>query len=98
DRHFDRPRTGSPFWPRNPGHLRQRPESFQVPPDRGRTAPQARAGKLRAVRREEGMRMPDAVVILVTAGSEAEAELIAKALVDERLAACVHTPPPLPSR
>ena len=41
--------------------------------------------------------MPDAVVILVTAGSEAEAELIAKALVEEQLAACVNILSPVRS-
>jgi periplasmic divalent cation tolerance protein len=41
--------------------------------------------------------MPDAVVILVTAGSEAEAELIAKALIEERLAACVNILSPIRS-
>jgi periplasmic divalent cation tolerance protein len=39
------------------------------------------------------MRAEDAIVILVTAGSEAEAERIARALVDERLAACVNVLP-----
>ena len=32
----------------------------------------------------------DAIVVLVTAGSEAEAARIGRALVDERLAACVN--------
>jgi len=41
--------------------------------------------------------MTDAVIILVTAGSEAEAELIAKALVEERLAACVNILSPIRS-
>ena len=41
--------------------------------------------------------MTDAVVILVTAGSEAEAETIAKALVEERLAACVNILSPIRS-
>jgi len=41
--------------------------------------------------------MTDYVVILVTAGSEAEAEKIAKALVEERLAACVNLVSPLRS-
>jgi len=41
--------------------------------------------------------MTDAVVILVTAGSEAEAELIAKALVEEQLAACVNILSPIRS-
>jgi len=41
--------------------------------------------------------MTDAVVILVTAGSEAEAEAIAKALVEERLAACVNILSPIRS-
>ena len=34
--------------------------------------------------------MTDAIVILVTVGSEAEAEMIAKAVVEEQLAACVN--------
>ncbi len=33
--------------------------------------------------------MIDVLVVLVTAGSESEAETIARALLDERLAACV---------
>ncbi|MGH7964957.1 MAG: divalent-cation tolerance protein CutA [Candidatus Binatia bacterium] len=41
--------------------------------------------------------MTDYVVILVTAGSEAEAEKIAKALVEERLAACVNIVNPIRS-
>ena len=41
--------------------------------------------------------MTDAVVILVTAGSEAEAETIAKALVEEQLAACVNILSPIRS-
>ena len=41
--------------------------------------------------------MTDAVVIFVTAGSEAEAETIAKALVEERLAACVNILSPMRS-
>jgi periplasmic divalent cation tolerance protein len=39
------------------------------------------------------MRAEDAIVILVTAGNEAEAERIARALVDERLVACVNVLP-----
>ena len=42
------------------------------------------------MRPEWGARMTDAIVILVTAGSEAEAEMIAKAVVEEQLAACVN--------
>lgn len=34
--------------------------------------------------------MTDCILVLVTAGSEVEAEMIAKALVEERLAACVN--------
>ena len=41
--------------------------------------------------------MTDYIVILVTAGSEAEAEKIAKALVEERLAACVNLMNPIRS-
>ncbi len=41
--------------------------------------------------------MTDSIVILVTAGSEAEAEAIAKALVEERLAACVNLVSPIRS-
>lgn len=41
--------------------------------------------------------MTDALVIFVTAGSEAEAETIAKALVEEQLAACVNILNPLRS-
>jgi periplasmic divalent cation tolerance protein len=41
--------------------------------------------------------MTDAVVIFVTAGSEAEAETIAKALVEERLVACVNILSPIRS-
>jgi periplasmic divalent cation tolerance protein len=41
--------------------------------------------------------MTDSIVILVTAGSEAEAEAIAKALVEERLAACVNILSPIRS-
>jgi periplasmic divalent cation tolerance protein len=41
--------------------------------------------------------MTDSIVILVTAGSEAEAETIAKALVEEQLAACVNILSPIRS-
>lgn len=41
--------------------------------------------------------MTDCILVLVTAGSEAEAELIAKALVAERLAACVNILNPIRS-
>jgi periplasmic divalent cation tolerance protein len=41
--------------------------------------------------------MTDSIVIFVTAGSEAEAEAIAKALVEERLAACVNMLSPIRS-
>jgi periplasmic divalent cation tolerance protein len=41
--------------------------------------------------------MTDYVVILVTAGSESEAETIARALVEERLAACVNMISPIRS-
>ncbi|HEV8714381.1 MAG TPA: divalent-cation tolerance protein CutA [Candidatus Binatia bacterium] len=41
--------------------------------------------------------MTDAIVILVTAGSEAEAEIIAKAVVEEQLAACVNILSPIRS-
>jgi len=41
--------------------------------------------------------MTEYVVILVTAGSEAEAETLAKALVEERLAACVNIVSPIRS-
>jgi len=41
--------------------------------------------------------MTDAIVIFVTAGSEAEAETIAKALVEERLVACVNILSPIRS-
>lgn len=41
--------------------------------------------------------MTDYVVILVIAGSEAEAEKIAKTIVEERLAACVNIVSPLRS-
>ena len=41
--------------------------------------------------------MTDCILVLVTAGSEAEAELIAKALVAERLAACVNILSPMRS-
>jgi periplasmic divalent cation tolerance protein len=41
--------------------------------------------------------MTDYIVILVTAGAEAEAEKIAKALVEERLAACVNIINPIRS-
>ena len=41
--------------------------------------------------------MTDYVVILVTASSESEAETIAKALVEERLAACVNVISPIRS-
>lgn len=37
--------------------------------------------------------MGDEIVILITAGSESEAERIARALVDEHLAACVNIIP-----
>jgi periplasmic divalent cation tolerance protein len=41
--------------------------------------------------------MTDTVVIFVTAGSEAEAETIAQALVESRLAACVNILSPVRS-
>lgn len=41
--------------------------------------------------------MPDALVVLVTVGSESEAETIAGALLDERLAACVTIGGPIRS-
>lgn len=41
--------------------------------------------------------MTDALVVLVTAGSESEAETIARALLDERLAACVTIGGPIRS-
>jgi periplasmic divalent cation tolerance protein len=41
--------------------------------------------------------MTDYVVLLVTAGSESEAETIAKALIEERLAACVNVISPIRS-
>lgn len=41
--------------------------------------------------------MINGIVILVTTGSEAEAETIARALVEERLAACVNILPPVRS-
>lgn len=41
--------------------------------------------------------MTDALVVLVTAGSESEAETIANALLDERLAACVNIGGPMRS-
>jgi periplasmic divalent cation tolerance protein len=41
--------------------------------------------------------MTDFIIILVTAGLEAEAESIAKALVEEQLAACVNILSPIRS-
>ena len=41
--------------------------------------------------------MITAIIILVTAGSETEAEKIARALVEERLAACVNIVSPIRS-
>src|SRR5262245_44204283 len=41
--------------------------------------------------------MTDSSVIFVTTGSETEAETIAKALVEERLVACVNILPPVRS-
>lgn len=41
--------------------------------------------------------MTDCIVILVTAGSETEAETIARALVEEQLAACVNILSPVRS-
>lgn len=41
--------------------------------------------------------MTDSIVIFVTAGSAAEAETIAKALVEEQLAACVNILSPIRS-
>lgn len=41
--------------------------------------------------------MTDFIIILVTAGSEPEAEKIARALVEERLAACVNILSPVRS-
>lgn len=41
--------------------------------------------------------MTDCILVLVTTGSEAEAELIAKALLEERLAACVNILNPIRS-
>lgn len=42
--------------------------------------------------------MPECVQVLTTAGSEAEAEAIAAALVERRLAACVQVSGPIRSR
>lgn len=42
--------------------------------------------------------MPDYVQVLTTAGSEEEAERIASALLERRLAACVQTVGPIVSR
>jgi periplasmic divalent cation tolerance protein len=42
--------------------------------------------------------MPDHVQVLTTAGSAAEAERIAAALIERRLAACVQTHGPIRSR
>ena len=42
-------------------------------------------------------RMTDCILILVTAGSETEAETIAKTLVEERLVACVNIVSPIRS-
>jgi periplasmic divalent cation tolerance protein len=41
--------------------------------------------------------MTDVIIILVTAGAEEEAEKIARALVEERLAACVNLISPIRS-
>ena len=41
--------------------------------------------------------MTDSIVIFVTAGSEAEAEILATALVEEHLAACVNILSPIRS-
>jgi periplasmic divalent cation tolerance protein len=41
--------------------------------------------------------MTDSIIIFVTASSESEAETIAKALVEERLAACVNILSPIRS-
>jgi len=41
--------------------------------------------------------MTDVIIIFVTAGSEPEAETIARALVEERLAACVNIISPIRS-
>ena len=41
--------------------------------------------------------MPDPIVVLVTCGSEEEALQIAKALVEDRLAACVNLVAPIRS-
>src|SRR5262249_51942504 len=41
--------------------------------------------------------MTDSIVIFVTAGAEAEAEAIARALVEEQLAACVNILSPIRS-
>jgi periplasmic divalent cation tolerance protein len=41
--------------------------------------------------------MTQHIVVFVTAGSEAEAETIAKALVEEHLAACVNIVSPIRS-
>ncbi len=41
--------------------------------------------------------MTDSIVIFVTAGSEAEAEILATALVEEQLAACVNILSPIRS-
>jgi periplasmic divalent cation tolerance protein len=41
--------------------------------------------------------MPEPLVVLVTAGSQEEAEAIAQALVAERLAACVNVVPGITS-
>ncbi len=57
--------------------------------------------RARAARTRQARRAPtagrDAVVALSTAGSRGEAERIATALVDERLAACVNLVAPLTS-
>jgi periplasmic divalent cation tolerance protein len=41
--------------------------------------------------------MTDSILILVTAGSETEAETIAKTLIEERLVACVNIVSPMRS-
>src|SRR6267378_5774187 len=73
--------------PGGPGPVRQRAQGVQVPTDGSRARSQAPA-RGESVKRKASTR--GARIVFVTAASDAQALAIARALVGERLAACVN--------